>query len=114
MAENITLLADLAREFLEFAPGHLGETHMGWTIVADEHVKIVRHVELRDLIIRDSDGQHYRGTYRRDLTEYQDIEPWEDQTWATFIPVVPVRTVVTEYVTPRVAKARAEQQDGAR
>lgn len=107
MTETITLPADLARELTHAG---VGQTRQGWTIVSDEHIENDDETEARRLVIRhDTTGQYYAGRYE----DGKYIEPWE-HTRPDFTPVVPVLTVVTSYVTPQVAQALAEQQDGAR
>ena len=110
-AEKVTIPAQLARDFLKVGIGH---TIDGWTVVADQDEGHGRWEEIRSLIIRrDSDGLFFAGDYRRGLTEYQDTQPWEYETEATFEYVVPVTRTVTEYLTPAAAQARAESAGGA-
>lgn len=111
MTETITLPADLARELTHAG---VGQTRQGWTVIFDGHIKNGDWNEIRRLIIRRDGGQHYAGHYGQGLTEQQDNGPWEYDLVAEFTPVVPVERTVTEYVTPQVAQALAEQQDGAR
>ena len=97
--EKITLPAQLARDLLEAG---IGCTIDGWTVVADQEEGHARWEAIRSLIIRrDSDGLFFAGDYRQGLTEYQDTQPWEYETEATFGHVVPVTRV--EYVTPEAA-----------
>lgn len=84
-AEPVTLTAETARALARSGVG--ARDIGGWTVVADIEGDSGRWTQFHQLVIRDDDGRHYAAFYERGLTEYQDIAPWEDESWARFEPV---------------------------
>ncbi len=63
----------------------------------DEQVDIRRWVSVHRLIVKDADGRFWETSYEKGLTEYQDIEPFEDDNEVSFVQVEKVPVTAYEY-----------------
>lgn len=93
---TIGLSTLLARDLIA---ERVGDGYGGWTVVANEHLGNDRWSELRRLVIRDNNGNHWATTYSMGLTEAQEgPRPWEYDLMAQFEPVEVRTRTITEYV----------------
>lgn len=70
---------------------------LGLAVELDEQVESRRWVSIHRLIIKDEDGRFWETFYERGLTEYQDIEPFEEECEAEFWEVGKVPVLSYEY-----------------
>lgn len=80
-------------------------TAEGLTVELDEQTGTSRWVSLHRIVVKDRDGKFWAATYKRGLTENQDIDAFEDETEVTFYEVEKVPVTTYEY---RPVKAPAE------
>ena len=67
------------------------------TVVDQRQVDTGRWVSIHELIVADRDGRYWRAVYSRGLTEYQDIEPFEDDEEAEFTEVEKYSVITYEF-----------------
>lgn len=107
-AGPVDLDAQVARELAYLSEG---VSDGGWTVVENEQFGSGRWESHHTLVIRNAAGEHFRSTYSRGLTEYQDTGPWEGEKSARFDPVE--RRVKVVQVVEWIAAQPAQTGDAA-
>ncbi len=69
----------------------------GYRKEADYQVDTQRWVSVHELVIKDAEGSLWMTDYALGLTEYQDIEPFEDDDEVEFRAVEKVAVTTYEY-----------------
>ena len=69
----------------------------GYAKVADSQIGTNRWSSIHELVIRDVHGKLWAADYYRGLTEYQDIDPFEDEAEVEFGEVEKVAVTTYEY-----------------
>ena len=70
---------------------------LGLEVESDEYWDHSRWESIHQLVVKDKDGRLWAARYRQGLTEYQDIEPFEDQDEVEFYQVEKIPVTTYEY-----------------
>lgn len=97
------LAAEQARELTYLPAGH-SYSDIPFTVVLNEQVDARRWTSVHRLVVKDADGNYWSTTYELGLTEYQDIQPFEDQDEVTLNQVVKIPVTTYEYKGMGVAE----------
>jgi len=93
----VKLTREQAAELSYGVPGHWDDAELGLTVESNEQIDSRRWVSVHLLVVKDRDGKFWAATYERGLTEYQDIDPFEDESEVTFYEVEKVPVTTYEY-----------------